>query len=402
MRSNSDTIFSLLKHEDIDFVALAMTPWHAIGIDAFLFEKSKEMHRKIKGIVLIFPNNDKYVVHEKNFSCKNFAQVNFYHVESLFYQKFANNIPNLMYEGFAIIKGIKNCRNNKNNKILYLISPWTPYLPFIEYFKDKEISNKYKPLFVIVDEGIGMYISRKSPAGIKHAAKFSRFAEIKLKSYDCADKFLRKVSMRYVPLDKRFVFEYKTDFRKNKDIVNSYKKIIELKSNDFEINEKNVALIITQPLSEHKIFTEKQEYGVIKEIIQLFTANKIKVLIKLHPYEAKNKYDYLISDNVKIIKDNFPVEEIIPNINPLCVIGATSTALITSKLIFNITAISILNLLNPDNESTGSETYGFKELSTEFVYFLDSTDEIIELLNLNTNQKESRHKSGSHTGFIKP
>jgi hypothetical protein len=111
-----------------------------------------------------------------------------------------------MSEGFNILRGIKNCRNNKNNKkILYLISPWTPYLPFIEYFKDKKIANNYKPIFILVDEGVGTYLSNRSKKNsMKRTSKFSLLSEIKLNVYVYLDKLLRKISIRRVPLEKRF------------------------------------------------------------------------------------------------------------------------------------------------------------------------------------------------------
>lgn len=389
MRSNSNIFFNILKNGNIDFVALAMTPWHAIGIEAFLFEKSNEYNRCITGLVMIIPNNDKYVLHENNFSSKNFADVDFFYIENLSNQNFANNIYNVLSEGFDIIRGLNNCRKNENNKKkLNLISPWTPYLPFIEYFKDETISNKYKPNFVVVDEGLGIYLSKKSQKmGIKHASKFSRLAEIKLKIYKYADKFLGKISTRYIELEKRFIYEFETSLKKKENIINLYKKIIEFKSADLEIDADNVALIITEPLPEYNIVSEKQEYNILKEILQIFHDNNIKLLIKPHPYEDKDKYDFLKKDNVNIIKNNIPVEEILTNINPICVIGTISTVLVNSKLIFDIKTISLVNLLKIDDELIEHTTNEFKGLTEDFIHFPDSIDEIINLLNLNTNQK---------------
>lgn len=389
VRCNSNTFFTILKKRNIDFIALAITPWHALGIDAFLFEKSKKSNKKIRGIITLLPNNDKYVVNEKNFSCKNFVDVDFYYIENLSNQSFKDNTYNVISEGFDILKGMKNCRNNKNNKkILFLISPWTPYLPFIEYFKDKEISNNYKPIFVAVDEGVRIYLSKKShKLGIKHLSKFSLLAEIKLRSYTYVDKLLRKIITKYVPFEKRFVFEYETSFKRNDNIVDLYKNIIELKNNDLRINGDNIALIVTQPLSELKMVSKTQECEILNEIIQLFNENKIKTLIKPHPYEATDKYDYLKKKNVKFIEGNFPVEEIIPVLNPICVIGVISTALINLKLIFNVNSISIVNLLKMDNELMEYTIQDFKELSKNFIKFVDNMDEIIDFLDLNSDSK---------------
>jgi len=391
VRSNSNTIFTTLKNTNVDYIAVAITPWHAIGIDAFLFKKAKEYNRRINGIIIILPNNNKYVVHENNFSCDSFTDVNFYYIENLSYQKFTSIFNNLIGEGFNILKGIKNSRNSKNNeKRLYLISPWTPYLPFIEYFKDKEIASKYKPIFVVIDEGVGIYVNKKSnELGIKHASKFSILAEIKLKSYDYADRLLRKISLRYVPLEKKFVFEHGSSMKRNEDTINLYKKIIEIRSNDLGLHEDNVALLVTQPLSEYKMVSKQHECDIIQEIIQLFKENKVKVVIKPHPSETKNKYDYLKNNNVKIINNNFPVEEIIPNLNPICVIGTLSTALINSKVLFNITSVSIVNLLKTDNDLMEYTIQDFKKLSTNFIIFVDSSDEIIKMLDLNSNKDKN-------------
>jgi hypothetical protein len=45
----------------------------------------------------------------------------------------------------------------------------------------------------------------------------------------------------------------------------------------------------------------------------------------------RTNINYLKDGDVKIINNNFPVEEIMPNLNPICIIGVISTALVNSS-----------------------------------------------------------------------
>ena len=72
------------------------------------------------------------------------------------------------------------------------------------------------------------------------------------------------------------------------------------------INIKNKILLITQPLSEDGIITEKEKIEIYKEIIK--KNNFDKIYIKPHPRE-KTDYKKIFSEyGVQIIEKNFPLE----------------------------------------------------------------------------------------------
>ena len=60
-----------LENKNIDFVAVAISSWHALGIDAFIYNLSNELERKVKGLILILPHaEDGYLLRERRFSSR--------------------------------------------------------------------------------------------------------------------------------------------------------------------------------------------------------------------------------------------------------------------------------------------------------------------------------------------
>lgn len=77
-------------------------------------------------------------------------------------------------------------------------------------------------------------------------------------------------------------------------------KVIELE------NLQNKILLITQPLSEDKILTEKEKIEIYKEIIE---KEKEKIIyIKPHPREKTDYKKIFVKYNIEIIEKEFPID----------------------------------------------------------------------------------------------
>lgn len=70
--------------------------------------------------------------------------------------------------------------------------------------------------------------------------------------------------------------------------------------------EKNKVLLLTQPLSEDKIITEKEKIDIYREI--LLKENGKNIYIKAHPREKTNYKGIFKEFNIKIIENSFPIE----------------------------------------------------------------------------------------------
>lgn len=70
--------------------------------------------------------------------------------------------------------------------------------------------------------------------------------------------------------------------------------------------EKNKVLLLTQPLSEDKIITEKEKIDIYREI--LLKENGKNIYIKTHPREKTNYKEVFKEFNINIIENSFPIE----------------------------------------------------------------------------------------------
>ena len=70
--------------------------------------------------------------------------------------------------------------------------------------------------------------------------------------------------------------------------------------------EENKVLLLTQPLSEDKIVTEKEKIDIYREI--LLKENRKNIYIKAHPREKTNYKEVFKEFNINIIENSFPIE----------------------------------------------------------------------------------------------
>ena len=85
-------------------------------------------------------------------------------------------------------------------------------------------------------------------------------------------------------------------------------RVFKISSKSFENLkvEKNKVLLLTQPLSEDKIITEKEKIDIYREI--LLKENEKNIYIKAHPREKTNYKEVFKEFNINIIENSFPIE----------------------------------------------------------------------------------------------
>lgn len=373
---DSKKLYYLIKNKEIKFIALAVSPWHAIGINAFIYDHFLNSYNKINGIVIIASHpKDGYIIDKNNF-LNNIAKINYFQIQE--------NLTQNIYDLPSILQGLINIKNNRNGKEIYLISPLDPKIPFIKYFKNRDVSNKYCPIFVVIDEGFGTYVSKEIWKMIaRHEKNYHHFGEIKLIIFSLVRNFLEKISLKYIPLEQRFLSKSTVKFEIDETVLNSYKKVLKLMKREIPLkNKKNNVLLITQPFSEYNQIPITDEFKVIESLIKLLSAKNFNIILKTHPREKEDKYLKLLKKYpyITIIQDNFPVEEIFSSLNPICVIGYTSTALITAKLFHDIPSISLANILLSisNDELLNMASKEFINLTGEFIQFVEKFEEIFK------------------------
>ena len=119
-------------------------------------------------------------------------------------------------------------------------------------------------------------------------------------------------------------------------------RIFDLKNSDLIKWQKlkNKILLITQPLSEDGIISEKEKIEIYKEIVEKNKSENI--MIKPHPREKTNYKN--IFPNIELIEGKFPLEILmLLGINFKEVITIFSTAVLNFKGITNVNFIGTEN-----------------------------------------------------------
>ena len=89
------------------------------------------------------------------------------------------------------------------------------------------------------------------------------------------------------------------------------------------------------------------------------------------------------SEQVTISEQRMPAEELFIALHPVCVIGYTSTTLAVAKTVFDIPAITIMDMLFGTTNDEYIEVHGaeFKTLTQDIVYNADTLEILSNLLD---------------------
>lgn len=347
----------LLKKEDIDFVATVTTHWHAIGLDAFLYQYFTNFE-DLNGVILITPHpNDGYIINEKDFYCNNFIKLRFYYVHLDFVYRF-DRYSNLFiksaaffYSNFVSVLNKLRFYNKNNHKILF-INPWFPPTVLVrDIFLHKSLYDRYSPQLILTDEGTATYISDDA---FKLNFRNSFFGVIRLFFSKILSWFEYKTLLKDVPIENRAIFQkfnqnsdnLKMKFIINDDVVDSYKQILKVRRTDLNLTENDIILLVTNAHFEESQCFLEDELKLIDLLVQFLIKHNYYIVLKPHPREIEGKYDKIRERyNIQIIPQDFPVEELFSQLNPVCVISTLSTALINANLFFDFKCISVVDML---------------------------------------------------------
>lgn len=390
---NQKIINILLNREsNLDFIAYIISPFHALGVDAYVYDLYKLSERKLEGIIVINEHiKSGFVSHEDTFKCTNFANVEFIYAKKSLCLK--NNTFQLLSKINETIRGTLNITINKylsnNKKEIAIITPMNISIIPFRYFSYFDIADKYNPKFIVIDEGLGTYMGKDVWRLVSlydsnkcHISNNQKIFQI------IFSKFLNKIIyfLKYTSN-----VEYKTIFLKsnhkllpNISTIASYKAILSVRNNDLPneveaiLRIKKWVIFASQPFVEYGQINPDDYLQILEQIIDTLSKKNYYVLLKPHPREdmsffesTKDKYN-----NIFLLSNSIALEKIF-NLNPCATIGLTSTALVTSNLFYDIPSISIIEiLLNYTNDSLMLVTKKqFKQKFKTWVNFVDSIEE---------------------------
>ncbi|MAI34818.1 MAG: hypothetical protein CMM07_24525 [Rhodopirellula sp.] len=211
------------------------------------------------------------------------------------------------------------------------------YLGHHSYFKPNGFAAKYASSgrTFSFEEGLGTY------GTLAHHVRVAKREGMKFPFLKfCIKKALGSrifVDRRWTPM----LFESDGDLLPLKTVFSAFPKAFEytIESDIEGAGAERVMLFFTAPLVELGILSRNEYANLLHSISDTLAQVGVRVLFKPHPLER----DW--NDEFPCVRTQAPSEVAIPMLNPECVGGFSTGALITAKLIFKLKAFSFNSFL---------------------------------------------------------
>lgn len=388
---NDAEIIELIRNNpDYNFFAVAVTPWHAHGIDVAIKRLASE-GVMLKGIIfaIVHPGSPR-CVGESNFVLSG-AEIKVVEVD--FEQK--SWMQKLVFN----IRAYMRLRKEKNKTYahnIYVVRPSYPDFNWINYIrsvhKDKGI------VFISVDEGCGSYIVGESANWV------SAMMAVNTRK----DKF-KKMLMYFISLPRKVIRDLITNrlisynayhewnllkYDKDNHLVTDeknapfYKQVLQEQS--FQINietrklYEGVVLVNTSPSYEEGKIQEDEDIRTLEVMTEILKDRGVPIVIKTHPREcAIQRYEHLPCSINTI--SGVSQETIISKLDvlPKSIVSINSTTLVTLNALYGIPAIGLTKICmaQSKNEVEKKALQNFVNAFCHIVQFPENEEELRECLN---------------------
>lgn len=339
------------KEGEIEFVATAVSPWHALGIDATL-KRLNVREGKMKGVILIQAHSkDGILLGPDDFVSQSFHEVTFAIQRDVHTGPFAS--PSAQKEFVEALQRVAECTGDPT-RLMTMISPLAPAIWILRLFADV---SPPRLRFVLVDEGAGTYApSQHWEVVAQLDREFSSPSAPKATPGSVVGPMpLLSAALRKCSIEGRFLFELagRGKLRAVSSIAADYRAIIGAHSDGLLIlpRDRARAVVLTQPFSEYRLVSQADECRVATAVLASLKRLGFSVLLKPHPREDPGKYEQLLErpdfNDVVLLPKTGPAEVVFHHLGSSdVVVGFTSTALLTARALYNLPSYTAITLFS--------------------------------------------------------
>lgn len=392
-------IINILSNDDLDFIAYIITPFHALGVDAFVYDLFKKYGCELEGLVIILEHDRSgFVTNETHFKCSTFANIRFLYVQKPSFSEKKGSFKLVKIVSEILIGFLKVKINTLyRKKDLYVISVMSTPISLFRLFDNRKIISKYSPKFVNTDEGLGTYmdkdfwkLTRRYDLNGMEPSR-THLEKIRIICVSKISNVVKYFIKNCFKIESRLIFIQKSQsLLPNKLSINAYKAILSLNNNDipkiiYPIIKKKWIIFASQAFVDYGQINAADYLSILKEIISVLIEKDYNVALKPHPRESVNLYKPIINEkkNVFILPKSLTLENLL-QFHPHATIGFTSTALVTSNLFYDVPSISIIEMLlkATDDPLLTITAKQFKLKFEKFVYLADSIEKFNKSLDI--------------------
>ncbi len=380
-----DGICSLIERDKLNFIGVAVTPWHAHGIDCAI-RYLQDCGVDVRGIVLVHPaimqGDIRYILNEKNFinSC-----CSLYKLEITLNAGLSQITREIWNNAQA--RRLYNSQNFYSSRsCVYIASAWHPNINlFMALYR--KFGCKYVAKLLVVEEGLSTYFHDvKSHKHIWNTLRKQKKGFPLLVSYiyrslnDCLKKNFEN-DTQWINLN--ILLEHENELQPNPLAIKYYREVIFKYCSKYSWNgvpDLNGCIVICTMAYLHSEIQDEADVMILREISLKLQEFGYKVYLKPHPRDTgyHQRYAPLCCEFLDV---NCSVETLMaryPRIR--AIVSFSSTSLVTAKLIFNVPAISILNMteINKYGKYIQDEMNSFKQCFSNIVSIPQSIEELVE------------------------
>lgn len=374
-----EAISMIGKKKENNFLAAAITPWHALGIDANIYLLRKR-GIELKGYIMVIAHPvTGYAITAKDFTIYEEEDIT---VIGIIQQDTLDNKENIFlkrWKKYIYYIGAKKLKKDYPEKLYWVI----PLMPSYELIPQIDTPDLFKKVEIIVsDEGMASYMKNFrvycacsfQEGGIKGGILYVYHTLLRNPIFMAAlqknhsiqyGQLLERVSRQWVP---------------NQDLINAYRHC--MKTTPIEGNYtyyEGAVIINTDPLCEWGEISKNADIEIYKDICKRMKEKEIRVVLKPHPREQnRERYeglDCIVEQNYKVAQES--VFALLSN-KPLCVIGLDTTTLVTSKLLFGIEGISVTRLIESQYLKNKRRFLEFNKTFEKVLLIPKTYDELFE------------------------
>lgn len=348
----NDIINVIRNQPSINFIAFAITPWHALSIDALILKLNTQGINIKAAIVIVEHYLSGYVINEHHFTnnCTIYYKLPNNRKDDKTQPQITNNgsKSTIRYKIYDIINFYKyilsDINVNKKKDILYYT---TCYVHSVHLAR--AIYNMGKHVILCSsEEGVATYMGTLPPAYLTFS-NVHNFTE--LRSYIRCTLFGVKLL--------RLLHKTETSrlFRKtfghliiNNKIIPYYRKVfkLQIKRKTIPIKSETItnSIIICTTAWERTEIIDEEDFNVLKRVCKEINERKYNIFIKPHP---RDKYWIAKAQdlNAKVLDiPNISMECLCEYAQPKAIISFSSTTLVNAKLFWNIPVFCISDMLN--------------------------------------------------------
>lgn len=355
IRERNELLQELLLDEPIDFIAQAITPWQAIGVNAYV----NEFHQDDVGIFIIKPHgSDGQLITREDYIAPTKESIFITLQQDISDQ----NIINQALDGFKSPFAILSSYLRNSDQPVSIITQSGRLDTLARVFFNSNVANRYYPKFVIVDKGYEIYLGdylNSDGYNMYKKIEHQTGESVVRRVYDLLWESSVNAYHSETPVIYRNLFS-KMDgvLEVNNDIKKQYLNVLP------EISEKNDIGVILPPLSNSNKVPQTHHIEEIFETIEYLVSNGLRPVIKPHPRDNGEYFEEFRDAGGSLIDKTKALEYLLPELNPSAVFGTNSTALITAGALFDIPTYTYLDGPSPEYSNTTNE---FLELSSRFV-----------------------------------